>query len=104
MSRIEWLTHEDFEGRIGERFEMRVPDVPPLSLELVGVTVHASAGGRGPQGQERQQFSLVFRGPATPLMPQSMYPVGHADFEGLELFLVPVGQDAEGTQYQAVFA
>ena len=104
MSRIEWLTHGDFAGRIGEHFEMTVPEGPPLTLELVDATEYEAAGGRGPEGQERRQFSLIFRGPAEPVMPQSIYPLGHAEFEGLELFLVPISQGAEGTQYQAAFA
>ena len=103
MSRIEWLTHDHFEGRIGEGFELEVPDGPPLPLELVGVTVHASAGGRGPEGQERQQFSLIFRGPDLPVIAQGTYPLGHAELEGLELFLVPLGPDGGGMQYEAAF-
>jgi hypothetical protein len=104
VSRIEWLTHDDFAGRIGERFEMTVPEGPPVALELIDATLYEAAGGRGPEGQERRQFSLIFRGPVAPLMPQAIYPLGHAELEGLELFLVPVGQDAEGTTYQAAFA
>jgi hypothetical protein len=104
VSRIEWLTHDDFAGRIGEQFEMRVPDGPPVALELIEATQGSAPGGRGPQGQERRQFSLVFRGPATPVMPQGIYPLGHAELEGLELFLVPIGSDAEGMQYEAAFA
>lgn len=104
MAGIEWLTHDHFAARIGEHFEMAVADGPPLALELVEAKLHDAAGGRGPQGQERQQFSLIFRGPDTPVMPQAIYLLGHPDFDDLELFLVPIGQDADGTKYQAAFA
>ena len=103
MSRIEWLTHDDFAGRVGEQFEMRVADGPSVALELIEATEGDTPGGRGPEGQERRQFSLVFRGPATPVMPQGTYPLGHAELDGLELFLVPVGPDEEGMQYEAAF-
>ena len=104
MSRIEWLTHDDFAGRLGEQFEMRVPDGPSMVVELVEATEGDVLGGPGPQGQERRQFSLVFRGPAEPVMPQGIYSLGHADLEDLELFLVPLGPDDVGMRYEAAFA
>ena len=99
MSRIEWLTHDHFAGRIGERFY--AADIP---LELVETKQSTEPGGRGPEGQERLQFSLVFRGPVEPRMPQAIYPLAHDDFDGLELFLVPIGADSGGVRYQAAFA
>jgi hypothetical protein len=103
VSRIEWLTHQDFAGRLGEQFELQVPEGPPVPLELIEATEGEAAGGRGPEGQERRQFSLVFRGPSAPVVPQGTYPLGHAELEGLELFLVPIGPDAEGMRYEAAF-
>jgi len=103
VSRIEWLTHDDFAGRVGEQFEMRVADGPSVALELIEATEGSALGGRGPDGQERRQFSLVFRGPDQPVLPQGTYPLGHAELEGLELFLVPLGPDGEGMQYEAAF-
>ena len=51
---------------------------------------------------ERYPKSATFScHPDAPVMPQAIYPLGHADFDGLELFLVPIGQDADGTKYQA---
>jgi hypothetical protein len=103
VSRIEWLTHKDFADRLGERFEMQVPEGPPVALELIEATEGETPGGRGPEGQERLQFSLVFRGPAAPVLPQGTYPLGHAELEDLELFLVPIGPDTEGMRYEAAF-
>lgn len=48
-------------------------------------------------------FSLVLRGPRTPLLTQATYRVRHPSLGTLELFLVPIGQDAAGTRYQVVF-
>lgn len=46
-------------------------------------------------------FALVFRTPAT--LPQATYPVEHAVLGRIALFLVPVGRDAAGALYEAVF-
>jgi len=104
VSRIEWLTHDQFAGRLGERFAVTAGDGPPVPIELVETTEGSEPGGRGPEGQERWQFSLVFRGPATPVMPQGIYPLAHPELDDLELFLVPIGPDAEGMRYEAAFA
>jgi len=103
VSRIEWLTHDQFAGRLGERFANTAADGTPLSLELVETTEGSEPGGQGPEGQERLQFSLVFRGPATPVLPQGIYAMSHAELD-LELFLVPLGPDAQGMRYEAAFA
>lgn len=99
MSRIEWLTHDHFAERVGERFYLA-----DIALELVEATESTEPGGRGPEGQERLQFSLVFRGPAEPVLPQAVYRLGHDDFDELELFLVPIASDSQGVRYEAAFA
>ena len=50
-----------------------------------------------------EPFSLVLRGPRTPLLPQATYALRHPHLGKIELFLVPVGQDAEATRYEALF-
>ena len=49
------------------------------------------------------RFSLVFRGPHEPLLPQQIYPFEHDQLGAFDLFIVPVGRDEEGLQYEAVF-
>ena len=50
-----------------------------------------------------EPFSLMLRGPRTPLLPQATYALRHPRLGTIELFLVPVGQDAEATRYEALF-
>lgn len=104
MADLSWLTYADFAGRVGERFDLTADVDPPMVLELVGATEGSELGGPGPEGEERRQFALVFRGPATPVLPQATYSVVHADVGELALFLVPIGPAAEGMQYEAAFA
>lgn len=101
MSRIEWLTHDDFAGRIGESFTVANPG---LVLLLAEATQGVAYGGSGPDGQERLQFSIVFRGPAEPALSQDTYTLTHDELGELTLFLVPVGIDADGATYEAAFA
>ena len=52
----------------------------------------------------RAPFSLFFKDPSpTEILPQKIYPLAHEDLGEMTIFLVPVGQDASGVTYQAVF-
>lgn len=48
-------------------------------------------------------FSLILRGPRTPLLAQATYAVQHPRHGRIDLFLVPLGQDANGTRYEVTF-
>ena len=50
--------------------------------------------------REFEQYSMLFIGPVQPLLPQGTYLFTHATLGKLSLFMVPVGQDAQGTQYE----
>ncbi len=60
---------------------------------------------RRPRGKtpRRDPFSVYFLGPVSPILPQAMYTFrGEAQtFE--KLFIVPIGQDGDATEYEAVF-
>lgn len=100
----QWWSADRFTDRVGERFELTSLGDRPTYVELVEVTESAELGGTDPEGRQRHQFSLVFRGgPAAPL-PQATYRLAHADLGDLELFLVPLGPDAVAMRYEAAFA
>jgi hypothetical protein len=101
---LEWLTYDDFAGREGETLEVAADDGEPTEIELVEATEGAELGGPGPEGQQRRQFSLVFRtGPGAPWS-QGIRRLTHETLGELELFLVPIGSDATGVRYEAAFA
>lgn len=104
MADPDWLTYDDFAGREGERFDASVGGETVVPLVLAEAAESPLAGGPGPEGQERHQFNLVFRGPVSPVHPQGTYLLTHADLGELEIFLVPVGVDDEGVRYEAAFA
>jgi hypothetical protein len=88
-----------FEPLVGQRFVLR-RDVGDGALDLVLAAATALAHG---EGRPRTPFSLVFRGPAEPVMPQRIYRVEHEELGAFELFLVPIGRDAESVRYEAIF-
>ncbi len=104
MSDPRWLTFDLFEARIGEQFVVSASGGPPVPMELVEATESSHAGGVGPEGQERMQFALVFRGPAEPVLPQAIHGLDHDTLGHLDLFLVPMGPDGGAMQYSATFA
>jgi hypothetical protein len=64
-------------------------------LELVEVSDGSTHG--------HVNFSLLFRGPQQPQLPQQIYPVEHDRLGRFELFIVPVKREAHGLYYEAVF-
>jgi hypothetical protein len=101
---LTWLTYDDFADRIGEDFVVTAAADEPLTLELVDAVEGSAPGGTGPDGRQRRQFSLVFRGPGAPVLGQGSRGLVHHAIGELELFLVPIGPDAVGMRYEAVFA
>lgn len=83
----------------GRRFVVqREPDAPVNARLLQARCLPAAPA------QEQQAFSLLFKGPVSPQLPQRTYRMRCAGMaESLDIFLVPVGADAAGTLYEAVF-
>ena len=48
-------------------------------------------------------FSVVLEGPATPLLPQAIYPMLHPRHGRLDLFVVPIARDAAHVRYEVIF-
>ena len=90
----EQLTIGDFAPHLHTRFRVLQPE--GHELELTEVTDCSNA--------QLEQFSLIFTGAASPWLPQGMYKLAHSQMQECELFLVPIGPDAAGMRYQAVFS
>jgi hypothetical protein len=93
------LTLATFEPLVGDAFAVAIE---PAAEQPIGFVLEsATAAGDWPGG--RQPFSLIFRGPREPLLPQAIYPLAHASLGVLEIFIVPIARDAESVSYQAIF-
>ena len=66
-----------------------------------------SLSTKGPSGEElprkRVLFSLQFRVPAPDRFEQKIYTLKHPVIEKFELFLVPIGREADGYRCEAIF-
>ncbi len=104
MLDLESLTAGSFDEHVSTVFRLQNAG-EPLPLELVEVQRASYAddpAAVGPHGR-REPFSLVFRGPPTPYAPQGTHQLQHDSLGRIDLFLVPLGPDASGMRYQAVF-
>jgi hypothetical protein len=95
------LDVSEFQARLGQRFRMALGAGHALDLELIDV--RDLGRRRNPDGSELSCFALVFRAPTRGAAPQAIYRVEHEALGALEIFLVPIGPDAEGMRYEAVF-
>jgi uncharacterized protein DUF6916 len=87
---------ETFTPHVGSEFKAAVDGGKSLALALVEVQP-------GPSSPQVLQFSLVFRGPLEPVLPQRVVQLQHPRLGELDLFLVPIAKEAQGIMYQAVF-
>ena len=94
------LTLETFGSRVGETFR---DTEAGTTLELLSADDLSEVAVNVPQGA-RAPFSLIFRGPGEPLVPQSIRTLAHDDLGELAIFLVPIAREADGLRYQAVFS
>lgn len=94
------LTYETFRGRTGQSFR---DTEAGIDLELLEVDDLTAVARNVPEGA-RTPFSLIFRGPAEPLVEQGIRPLEHDELGTLEIFVVPIAQESDGLRYQAVFS
>ncbi|MDB4950223.1 MAG: hypothetical protein JWM27_2872 [Gemmatimonadetes bacterium] len=97
---LDTLTLETFQPLVGQPFVVFVGEDRFMPAHLVAVEALAEEGDTR---RKRTPFSLLFRGPGGGYLPQDVYRVKGGELEEMELFLVPLGQDDDGTIYQAVF-
>jgi hypothetical protein len=92
------LTPSSFESLLGTPFRIHFGGATPLEVALYEVARHETH-----PGPRQEPFSAYFRGPRQPILPQQIYKVEHEGLGTLDIFLVPIGPDAEGMRYEAVF-
>jgi hypothetical protein len=95
---LDQLTIESFEPHVGTSFWLRNNE-QKIELRLTrAARVMESEAAR----LHRTAFSLYFLGPV--LLPQQIYRLTHDGFsDPLDLFLVPIGKETAGFNYEAVF-
>lgn len=88
--------YDEFAALVGERFSVAGAS-GEVMLDLAAVTAQSGPGAARGRG-----FTLAFRGPrATPLK-QGTHRFNHPRCTA-DIFIVPVGLDADGYRYEAIF-
>jgi hypothetical protein len=95
---VDGLTLESFSPHVGSVFVLHAGQQElPLTLAAAD-PLPAPPGDKG-----RPPFSLEFDGPREPIHPQATVAFEHEALGALEIFIVPIAQDAQNTRYQAIF-
>jgi hypothetical protein len=100
---LERLTADSFAPAVGETFAVDAGDAGRLELELVESRLHDPDASAADAAGTRAPFTLLFRGPVEPVLPQRIHRLEHESLGPMEIFIVPIGQDESGTSYEAVF-
>jgi hypothetical protein len=90
------LAIDDFKLLLGSQFEVQAAGAT-VAMKLLRVDPAGASGRKG------GAFSLIFATPRGPWLPQAIYPMRHAALGTMEIFLVPIGPQAEANGYQAIF-
>jgi hypothetical protein len=85
-----------FAEHLNTKFRIPLRPSGAVELELIEVLGTLST-------PRQEQFSLFFRGPQNPFLPQSIYHMEHEKMEAIDIFIVPVGREPDGFRYEAVF-
>jgi hypothetical protein len=97
---LENLTREDFQKLLHQKFQIQHTG-GTLEVELIECRALASPGRKDAM---REPFSVIFRGPREPVLPQRIHKLEGGPMGTLEIFIVPVGPDAVGMRYEAIFS
>ena len=100
---LDRLTVDAFAPLVGEAFAL---DDEAGRTELVLVEARSTEPGAPAVDADgrRTPFALLFHGPAEPVLTQRIRRLEHAALGTLEIFVVPVGRDAQRVHYEAIFA
>ena len=91
----EGFTREMFAPHAGSKFTMNCRNTGAVELTLESVKDLGSSA-------RHIQFSMIFVGPQNAPAAQGIYRLDHAELGALDLFLVPIGNDQKGVQYEAI--
>lgn len=97
------LTRADWEPHVGTAFQ--VESAPGEGIEVTLIEASSRRGAEPFQPGARVPYSLLFRHPRRDLfLAQSTYVFSHPALGRLPIFIVPIGPDAQGMRYEALFS
>lgn len=100
------LTLEIAKTLEGTVFDVLLPDGTTTAMtleEAVVFDVKQRRRARPGALPRREAFALYFAGTPSMIVPQGTYQFRSENVSFEQLFIVPIGQDAEATEYEACF-
>jgi hypothetical protein len=97
------LQFEDFADKVGQEFRLNEPGLPAVPFNLKQTEPLPMPRLPSTLRSMRPPFSLIFFARHALVFPQRLYRLEHATMGALTIFLVPIGREADGVSYQAVF-
>jgi len=95
MANLDDLTSRTFTEALNSTFDVESP-AGSVPLQLIAVNEKGDV-------PSLDGFSLIFRGPRTPVLAQTIYRFTHPKLGAREMFSVPIGPDEQGMCYEVVF-
>jgi hypothetical protein len=99
--KLDELRYEAVHPLIGSAFHISVPERGEVDLKITDVSrvMERVKSTRF----KREPFTIHLLGPRDVRFSQGMYPFRHDELGELEMFIVPLGGQEDGLQYEAVF-
>ncbi len=98
------LTFNDFEPLLNQTFRIHYGNGETLPVTLAEVTAGKNPSSSGENGEPYYPFTLVFQSGITSYLPQHTYRIEHEQLGSHDIFIVPLGTNAQGMRYEAVFS
>ncbi len=93
---LEQLSRDNFAAQLNSNFRVLGAEGEACEIALIELR-------EGRAADRQEQFALTFRGPRERFLGQGTLPMEHPALGRFDLFLAPVGQEADGFLYEAVF-
>ena len=94
--RLDQMDRDTFAEQLHTKCKVQTSPTDAIELELIEVADR-------PTSPRMECFSVLFVGPASPVLPQRIWKLEHPHLGPFDLFLTPLGVDESGTTYEAVF-
>ena len=94
----------DFEPLLNQTFQIHYGNGEMLPVTLAEVVPGKNPSSTDENGEPYYPFSLVFQSSITDYLPQYTYHIEHEQLGSHDMFIVPLGPNAQGMRYQAVFS
>lgn len=101
---LETFTVEMFAPHVGDKFQFFYNTSDALDLELISAKeLGTESAKEWNKVSGRAPFTLIFLGPSDRVLSQGICRVKHDGMDPFEIFVVPIGPNQEGMQYEVIF-